>query len=156
VAWALRLASERSLSPAETKMRLVWVLDARLPPPLVNQPVWDDGGRLLGVADLFDLATGLVGEYDGATHRTAGQHHKDVLREDRFRRAGLEYLTATGLDLRGPESLAERIRSTWKRAREQDRPRRWTTEPPEGWWFTDTAEDRLARRDRLRAAGHAV
>src|SRR4051794_16942740 len=38
---ALDLASEDSRSPNETRMRLVWVLDAGLPVPAVNQPVYD-------------------------------------------------------------------------------------------------------------------
>ena len=36
---ALRWASEDSRSPNETRMRLVWRLDAALPSPLVNRPV---------------------------------------------------------------------------------------------------------------------
>ena len=36
---ALDLASEDSRSPNETRMRLIWSLDAQLPRPLVNQPV---------------------------------------------------------------------------------------------------------------------
>ncbi len=53
VSWALRHASELSRSPNETRMRLIWVLDARLPAPLVNQDVFDRTGRLIGVADLL-------------------------------------------------------------------------------------------------------
>jgi hypothetical protein len=41
----LDLASERSRSPNETRMRLMWVLDAGLPAPRVNQPVWDLAGN---------------------------------------------------------------------------------------------------------------
>src|SRR3954447_802486 len=72
---ALDLASEDSRSPNETRMRLVWVLDAGLPVPAVNQPVYDLDGRLLGVADLLDVAAGVVGEYDGEDHATHNGTH---------------------------------------------------------------------------------
>ena len=49
-------------------MRLVWVLIAELCPPLCNAPLFDLGGQLLGIPDLFDPEAGLVGEYDGAHH----------------------------------------------------------------------------------------
>lgn len=156
VRWVLWLASELSLSPGETRMRLIWVLDAGLSFPLVNQYVWDDQGRLLGMADIFDPVAGVFGEYDGATHRAAGRHTSDVRREDKVRRAGLEYFTVTGLDLHDREAVAERMLSTRKRALSSDRRSGWTLEPPPGWWTTDTAADRLARRDRFRSAGFAV
>lgn len=45
---AVDLADEGSRSPQETRFRLVWQLDAQRPRPLVNRPVFDLGGRLLG------------------------------------------------------------------------------------------------------------
>ena len=154
VAWALAVASELSVSPGETRMRLAWVVDAGLPTPLVNQPVWDLQGRLLGIADLLDPDAGLVGEYDGAIHRQAHRHASDVRREDMFRRAGLEYVTVTGPDLADPRRVAERIRHARDRALDGiGRARSWTLRAPEGWWTTDTAADRLARRDWLRSQG---
>ena len=99
VSAALDLAGELSRSPNETRMRLVWVLDAGLPAPRVNQPVFDRGGRLLGIVDLLDVEAGLVGEYDGADHRGAARHAGDVGREDELRRAGLEVFRVTGPDL---------------------------------------------------------
>ncbi len=156
VAWALPLASERSLSPGESRLRLVWMLDAGLSAPLVNRHVWDRDGRLLGVADLFDPEAGVFGEYDGAVHRRAGRHTSDVRREDRVRRAGLEYVKVTGIDLREPAMVADRILTTRQRGLSGARSKGWTLTPPPGWWSTDTAEDRLARRDLFRAAGFAV
>ena len=153
VGWALGLASELSVSPNETRFRLVWVLDAGLGSPLVNHPVWDLAGRLLGVADLFDPIAGLVGEYDGATHRHAARHAGDVRREDRFRNAGLEVVTATGPDLQDRPGLAARVGRAHRRVVEHRGPRGWTLTPPAGWWRTDTTADRLARRDWLRAQG---
>lgn len=66
---ALELADEDSRSPNETRLRLRWQLDAGMPRPLVNQPVWSLSGRLLGIADLLDPVAGVVGEFDGADHR---------------------------------------------------------------------------------------
>jgi hypothetical protein len=148
----LRFASEESASPGETRMRLLWSVDAGLPPPLVNQPVFDHRGRLLGVADLLDPAAGVVGEYDGGSHRTAMRHAADVGREHGLRQAGLEYFTVTGPDLRDPARVVERMRSTRARALAHPRPPPgWTLEPPEGWRPFETAADRLDRRDWLRA-----
>lgn len=155
VRWALDLASERSLSPGETRMRLVWVLDAALPMPLVNRHVWDDQGRLLGKADIFDPVAGVFGEYDGATHRAAGRHTSDVRREDKVRRTGLEYFKVTGIDLHDCAMVAERMLTTRQRGL-ATQSRGWTIIPPAGWWSTDTAEDRLARRDSFRSRGFAI
>lgn len=88
---ALDLATEDSRSPNESRMHLIWRLDAQLPAPLLNQPVWDLSGRLLGIADLLDPVAGVVGEFDGADHRTARRQTRDAGREDHMRRAGLEY-----------------------------------------------------------------
>jgi hypothetical protein len=99
VAQALPFASERSRSPAESRLRLVWQVDAGLPAPLVNQEVFDSEGRLICVADLIDVEAGMVVEYDGAEHRRARRHSKDVAREERCRRVGLEYCKVTGPDM---------------------------------------------------------
>ena len=143
---ALELASERSRSPNETRLRLVWVLDAGLPPPLVNQEVWDLDGRLLGVADLLDAEAGVVGEFNGADHRTARRQTRDAEREDLMRRAGLEYLTVTGLDLRDPDRVVDRILSTRARALALPRPRGWTLRPPPGWLPEPTLDEVFAAR----------
>ncbi len=148
---ALRYASEESASPGESRMRLLWVVDARLPRPLVNQPVFDDRGRLLGVADLLDPVAGVVGEYDGSSHRTARRHAADVGREHGMRQAGLEYFTVTGPDLGDAVRVVERMCCTRARALARPGRRGWTLEPPEGWVPFETAADRLDRRDWLRA-----
>ena len=138
-------------------MRLVWVLDAALPMPLVNRHVWDDQGGLLGKADIFDPVAGVFGEYDGATHRAAGRHTSDVRREDKVRRAGLEYFKVTGIDLHDRAMVADRMATTRARAPYLlGKPGSWTLDPPAGWWSTDTAEDRLARRDAFRSRGFAI
>ncbi|MGZ4429861.1 MAG: hypothetical protein ACXVXH_17745, partial [Nocardioidaceae bacterium] len=79
---ALVLADEMSRSPNETRMRLIWVLDARLPAPRCNIEVFDADGSFIGVADLLDEQGGVVGEFDGADHRGARRHARDVAREE--------------------------------------------------------------------------
>ena len=139
---ALPLASEDSRSPNETRSRLIWQLDAGLPRPGVNQPVWDLRGGLLGYADLLDEEAGMVGEFDGAAHRKARRHTNDVRREERFRRAGLEYVKITGLDLLDPQVVVERLLSTRGRAlRNAVRPT-WTTVAPPDWREDPSPADR--------------
>ena len=55
---ALGLASNDSRSPMETLLRLVWILDATLPEPRCNVPVFSVDGQLLGYPDLFDEEVG--------------------------------------------------------------------------------------------------
>ena len=95
---ALALASEHSRSPQETRLRLVWVLDAGLPPPLVNCQVSDLAGGLVGVADLLDVEAGVAGEYDGAAHRSRARHRRDNDRIERFRGVSLETFTVVAGD----------------------------------------------------------
>jgi hypothetical protein len=131
VARALELASEHSRSPNETRTRLIYELEAGLPRPLVNREVWSRDGRLLGIADLLDPEAGLVGEFDGADHRSARRHTDDIRREEAFRRHGLEMFRVTGLDLRDPARVVERIHVHRARARWLPPQRRaWTMEPP--------------------------
>lgn len=145
---ALGLASEDSKSPQETRYRLVWVLDAGLPPPLVNQPVWDRDGNLLGIADLLDEEAGLVGEFDGADHRTATGHTRDLSRQLRLERHGLEVCRVTGLDLRDRARVVDRLhfhreRALWLPVEE----RAWTTTPPAGRHRAQTLDEYLEVRE---------
>lgn len=114
---ALGHCSPRAQSPNETRLRLVWTVDACLPAPLVNQDVFDRAGRFVCRADLLDPVAGLVGEFDGAEHRTATRHTRDVAREERCRAAGLEYVKVTGLDMLEPTRVAARILAARSRAR---------------------------------------
>ena len=143
---ALALASNDSCSPPETDLRLIWVIDAQLDPPLCNRPVFDLAGNLLGYPDLLDPVSGTVGEYDGLDHREAERHRKDVEREARYRDHGLEYFTIVGPDMRRRDKVVERIRSTRRRALflSPDQ-RRWTLEPPSWWPQADDLDTRLVR-----------
>jgi hypothetical protein len=149
VSKAVSLASEHSRSPNETRTRLIWVLDAGLPPPRVNQPVFDHAGRLLAVADLLDVETGVVGEYDGADHRAARAQTNDTAREDRLRRHGLEVFHVTGLDLAHPDRVVSRMHAARRRARPTPE-RRWTITPPPWWDEAPSLDAVLERRDVMR------
>jgi hypothetical protein len=149
---ALDLASEHSRSPNETRLRLIWQLDAGLPPPLINQPVFTRAGRLIGYPDLFDPVAGVVGEYDGAEHRRAARHSKDVAREEDFRRAGLEYFKVTGPDLRNVSLIVSRMHSTRSRALWLPPERRaWTLDLPDGWEKGLTLDQKLEHRAVMAA-----
>lgn len=145
---ALGLASEDSRSPNEARTRVIWMVDAGLPPPLVNKPLFDLDGRLLGIPDLLDTEAGMVGEFDGADHRAALRHSKDVAREDRFRKVGLEYVKITGPDLAHRDRVVDRILSTRRRARWLPESRRaWTVTPPPHWEIPPTLDEVLDLRD---------
>ena len=84
----VELADGRVKSRPESVMRWIWVVEAGLPPPLVNHSICDSWGVLRGEPDLLDLDAGLVGEYDGAPRAGAahvGQRARGGLREPRPR-----------------------------------------------------------------------
>lgn len=120
---ACALAVTRSMSPYETRLRLVWVLDARLPPPLCNWPVTDADGRRLGRPDIVCPRLGTFGEFDGAGHRTRRQHAVDVARWEAFTATGLEGFVAVGHDVERPQVLVARMHAAVERARSSRRPR---------------------------------
>lgn len=128
------LARETSWSPQEVWMRLCWVLDAGLPEPLSNVPVFDLEGNLLGIPDLLDPAAGVVGEYQGAVHRDPQRHRSDVERADRFRDHGLEYFEIVGAQLHHAHT-PYRMRRVRARAAFLPPDRRaWTLAHP-AWWI---------------------
>ncbi len=133
---ALVSASESSLSPQESWMRLCWVLDAGLPDPVCNQPLFDLDGHLIGFPDLLDAAAGVVGEYDGAHHREADRRSSDIEREAAFRDVGLEYFSVVAGELRDRRRVAERMRGARERALRSGLPSRWTLQRPD-WWRPD-------------------
>lgn len=140
--FAAEHASEESLSPYESRLRLLWVLDARLPAPALNREIRDGCGRAVGVVDLLDEVAGLAVEFDGADHRSRSQHARDVVREDALRRLGIEVVHVTAADMDLPERVVDRIRSARGRAAfEPLGERRWTAHR----WLAD-GESVLARR----------
>jgi hypothetical protein len=128
---AISLGNPRSASPGETRTRLIARLDAGLEHLLVNQPVFDLHGNLLGVADLLDEEAGLVIESDGADFH-AGPRTKDNHRQERFERAHLTVCRVTGDDHRDRYGTAARILAA-RRDAFRERDRGWTTEKP-AWW----------------------
>ena len=150
---ALLLADENCWSPMECEMRMIWMVDAGLPRPLTNMPIFDRHGRHLGTPDLLDPVAGVVGEYDGALHLAGEQRARDVRRAEEFRRVGLEVFTVMSADRAEREQMAARMRDARRRARwlpEADRA--WTVVPPAWWVPTHTVELRraLSEADRQR------
>lgn len=132
---AVELTDPASGSPGESRLRVCYRREAGLPKPLVNVPLFDRTGALLGIADLFDDVAGLVAEYDGALHRGRRQHHADNLREERLESAGLTVVRVYSLDLDAHRDLLiGRLRDGWQRGMRRDRTSdRWTRTEPE-WW----------------------
>jgi very-short-patch-repair endonuclease len=153
---ALAEAREDSWSPNESRTRMPWRHEAGLPEPLLNTPLFDRRGRLLGRPDLLDVESGLVGEFDGADHRGALRHSSDVEREERLRRHGLEVCRITGPDLLVPGRVRNRVLSARSRAKWLAEPDRlWTTTPPAGWPLDPSLAERLDERDFQRSWARA-
>ncbi|HEX6579080.1 MAG TPA: hypothetical protein VF082_12015 [Jiangellaceae bacterium] len=134
---AVHLADGAAASCPESRLRVLWVVDAGLPRPAVNRPVFNPDGVLLGVPDLLDEESGLVGEYDGAVHRDARRHAADNVREERLESHGLTVVRATAIDLQHNRArLAQRLRDGHRRAAARNRRLdRWTADPAEAPWF---------------------
>ena len=148
---ALSLADECSRSPTETRLRLLWTLDAGRPRPQTNRDVFDLDGRLLGIADLIDDEAGVVGEYDGDDHSAARQRSRDADKDTAFRDHGLEVFRVTGFDEHHPDRVVARIHSAYARASASARPRRWTLVPAPGRPAAPSLDDELDIRDLIRS-----
>lgn len=150
----LEEASEHSRSPNETRCRI----RCRFALPevrwLVNCPVHDRSGQLLGVADLIDLEAdlidleaGLVVEFDGADHREAARHTRDVVKEDALRRLGLYVVRVTGSEVDNQDLITARVRAGRERAKFKPLvDRRWVALPP-----SSVVHDRLEERAFMRS-----
>jgi len=65
-------------SPKETELRLL-IVDAGLPEPVVNEPIFDDSGQQVGIADLAYPKWKVLIEYLGGYHfYSADQRRKDL------------------------------------------------------------------------------
>lgn len=102
---ALAYADGDSGSVEETRMRLVWVDDARLPRPLVRRPVLDRDGRLIGTPALLDPGAGVVGEFLRGTDLGARA------RLAAYRSVGLVPVTMSEEDLASPWAFIRRLRA---------------------------------------------
>jgi hypothetical protein len=122
---ALDLVEPRSRSPEETRLRLIWCLDAGLPAPRCNWPVADASGRFIGSPDLLSEELAVVGEFDGAEHRSRRRQRDDARRDDLFRRVGLESFRVVGADLGDVPLVVDRIHAAASRAAASRAPRMW-------------------------------
>ena len=130
-------------------MRLIWTLDAGFPAPMCNRAVFDLDGNLLGYPDLLDPVAGLVGEYDGADHRSAERHGADVAREELFRDHGIEYFTVVGADLAHLGLVVARMQRARARAKflpPESRPGRSTRRRGGPVRFTDSPPRKAPER----------
>lgn len=149
---ALGLLDENSWSPWEDRMANIWVLDAELPVPLRNRPIFDGSGRHLGTPDLLDVEAGLIGEYDGSLHAVGEQPRKDRDRLDLFREHGLEVVRMMRGDSANRGAMAAKIVAARRRARfEPESQRSWTIDLPSWWIPTFT----VAQRRDLNGSDYA-
>ena len=144
---------ENAWSPTEVTMRRTWEHVAELPRPLCNRPVFDLKGRHLGTPDLIDPVAGVAGEYNSALHLEGDRRSRDVVKEARFRAAGLEFVEMLTGDLADPYPFMGRLREAYARAaRIAGVDRAWTIELPAWWTPTFTVEQRrrLGQEQRER------
>jgi hypothetical protein len=121
-------------SRPEAAMALTWIMDAGLPRPLCNVPIFDLFGKLIAIVDLFDADAGCAGEYQGAEHKDADRHRRDVAREQRLRDAGIECFEVVGGDLGDIDLVVKRMHSARNRSLFRSPPDRlWTLDQP-AWW----------------------
>jgi hypothetical protein len=151
---AALLIDENAWSPPEVDARLVWPLELGLAPPLTNRPVFDRAGGFIGTPDLLDLGAGLAVDYDGNLHLAGARRAKDLVREDGFRKVGMEYLTLVSADRADRSRMARRVAAALARSPyPSGEERAWTVEPPPWWRPTHTVELRRAlspdQRERL-------
>jgi hypothetical protein len=141
---ALLLVEENSWSPQETRLRLVWVLDAGLPVPLCNRPVFDLEGHHLGTPDLLDVEAAVVVQYDGPVHDDPDRRGADRAQDLRYLEAGLGVVRVTKEDMVDRHGLAVRLEEARAEGLAHPAPRGWTVEPPAWWVATHTVERRRA------------
>jgi len=141
---AVALAADESRSGRETWLRVGLGEEIGLVDLVVNRPVFGLDGRVLGTPDLLDPATGTVIEYGGAIHLGAHRRREDLVREERMRAHGLEYVEIVRGDSRA--EAARRVRAAMGRAAYRPvETRRWTLQPPPWWEVPETLDSRLER-----------
>lgn len=104
-------ADGRAQSPAESRVRLI-CRDGRLAPDVLQHPVYDRFGTLLGYADLAWLAAQLAAEVDGAGPHSAPQAlFRDRYRQNDFTRARWRVVRFTWADTYRPGYVIATVRS---------------------------------------------
>lgn len=147
---AIPYLEENSWSPQESRTRMVWRVDAGLPPPLCNRPVFDPAGRHIATPDLLEPETGVAVDYDGADHLSRARRYADEQRAELMRDYGLEYLIVQADDHVRVERLVQRMRNAYERGRRVRR-QTWTITPPYWWTSTATVAQRRALAPELQA-----
>jgi hypothetical protein len=117
---ALPLVRARTDSPMETRLR--WLLvQAGLPCPTVNQPVYGPDAELVAMPDLIYLRHRVAVEYDGDIHRTdRATWRRDIARRQGLEALGWRVVTCTADDVfRQPDRAVAWVRSALSRAEAQ-------------------------------------
>jgi Protein of unknown function (DUF559) len=107
---AIELVEPATESPMETRLRLL-IVQAGLPEPKVQFPLYDGQGQFLGRPDLYYPLQRLAIEYDGTGHRESLA--ADNRRQNRLIDAGYRILRFTAGDLLNtPESVVRLVRAS--------------------------------------------
>ena len=109
---ALDLLDGRAESAPESLLRVILV-EAGLPTPAVNVPVWAGGKQYRLDLAYPDLKVAL--EYQGDYHRSRQQWRHDMTRRSRLEADGWTMIEVNGDDLRGPRELVSRVGSVLAR-----------------------------------------
>ncbi len=151
---AIAMADAASRNLWESRLRVFYMREVGLPRPLVNCPVFNFDGELMGIPDLLDDKAGYVVEFDGEHHRNRRQHRSDNVREERFEAAGLTVTRVDSLDLGSHRSeLRGRLIAGYARAQMRRRSLdRWTTVEP-SWWAANEARDVLTDEEKHELYG---
>ncbi len=108
---AVALMSDRSASVGESRSRMQ--LDTLpLPPPLLDQGVYDDGGARVGRAGFLYPDHGVIGEYEGSGLYGADPMPSDIAskrRRNRLEDLGWVVVRWTWQDLATPEAFTNRV-----------------------------------------------
>ncbi|NKX56783.1 hypothetical protein [Arthrobacter mobilis] len=110
----IEFANPLAQSPGESLSRAQIYLHY-FPAPTLQHPVYDRGGRLLGILDFYWKEHGLAGEFDGSIKYSRGEFlnggvpadavEREKAREDRIRAAGLRFVRWTWDAALTPESV---------------------------------------------------
>lgn len=106
---ALEYVDDRVRSPPEAELFQVWCIDAGLPRPLMNWPIYDAFGIYLGAVDLLCPPLDLAGDYDSEEHADSEARDTDAGRDVKFRSVGLTTFRIGKQVFRNPKRRLERI-----------------------------------------------
>jgi hypothetical protein len=105
----LGLVDPGAQSPKETWLRLLLV-DAGLPRPQTQIPVWDEFGDVIGYLDMGWEDVQVAAEYDGEQHRSdRRQYTWDIRRRERLERRGWIVVRVVAGDQ--PADIIRRVRA---------------------------------------------